>query len=61
MKSFKNKIRSIWADESAQGATEYILLVVLVVGILAVFGPKIKAAIENKVDNVAGQIGTFGG
>lgn len=61
MKSFKNKIRSIWADESAQGATEYILLVVLVVGIMAIFGPSIKSAIERKVNDVSGQIGSFGG
>lgn len=61
MKSFKNKIRSIWADESAQGATEYILLVVLVVAIVTMFGTPIKNAISAKVEALSGSISGFGG
>jgi hypothetical protein len=44
----KDTIYSIFTDESAQGATEYILMLVVVVGIAALFKEKILKIIETK-------------
>lgn len=51
-----NKMRALWKDESAQGATEYILLLAIVVGIAMFFGPKIKETISAKWSEIAGAI-----
>jgi hypothetical protein len=56
MNKIANKLKSLWNDESAQGATEYILLLVVVVGIAVVFGPRIKTIMQGKMDEVAGGI-----
>ena len=40
-------------NERGQGATEYILLLVVVVGLVVAFGPKIKAAVEKKMGDVS--------
>ena len=53
--------KKLWKDESAQGATEYILLLVVVVGLAFVFKNQIKAAVESKMDQVSKDIGGFGG
>ncbi|MES2855671.1 MAG: hypothetical protein V4692_07400 [Bdellovibrionota bacterium] len=59
MKTITNKIKSLWNDESAQGATEYILLLVVVVGIAMLFGPKLKGMVEAKVDELNNSVGGF--
>ena len=43
-------------NESGQGATEYILLLVVIVGLVLMFGPKIKEIIGGKVDQLSGMI-----
>jgi Flp pilus assembly pilin Flp len=55
----KNKIKSLWTDESAQGATEYILMLVIVVGIAMLFKGKIMDIIRGKVDDVGNDIQGF--
>jgi Flp pilus assembly pilin Flp len=47
--SFLNKF---WKDESAQGMTEYILLVVVVIGLVIMFKGRIKSAMEGKMAEV---------
>jgi Flp pilus assembly pilin Flp len=59
MKKLTNTIRAIWQDESAQGATEYILLLVVVVGIAMIFGPKIKGIVTEKMTELDGSIKGF--
>ncbi len=59
MKSLKNKLHAIWKDESAQGATEYILLLVVVVTIAMIFRDKISDIIRGKVGQVGGAIDGF--
>lgn len=54
MKMITNKLKSLWKDESAQGATEYILLLVIVVGIAMAFGPRIKEAVKAKLGELEG-------
>ncbi len=55
----KNNIKSLWTDESAQGATEYILMLVIVVGIAMLFKNKIMGIITEKVDVLGGDIQGF--
>lgn len=61
MKLFINKIRQLWKDESAQGATEYILLLVVVVALAFIFREKITEVIRSKVADVGSQIEGFTG
>lgn len=59
MKSLKNKLTAIWKDESAQGATEYILLLVVVVTIALIFRRQISDIVRNKIGQVGGAIDGF--
>lgn len=59
MKNIKNKIAHLWKDESAQGATEYILLLVIVVSIALIFRKEIEGIIKSKASQVGGQIDAF--
>jgi Flp pilus assembly pilin Flp len=44
--------KRLWKDESAQGMTEYILLVVVVIGLVIMFKGRIKTAMEGKMAEV---------
>lgn len=55
----KKFMQSLWKDESAQGATEYILMLVIVVGIAMMFKNKIMTVISGKVDDLQGSIDSF--
>jgi Flp pilus assembly pilin Flp len=59
MKKIVNTLKSLWKDESAQGATEYIVLLAVVVIVVVIFRKKITTLVESRLDNVsqgAGQI-----
>ena len=49
MNKVKNLFKRIWNDESGQGATEYILLVVVIVAVVALFGEEIKSTLTDKI------------
>lgn len=55
----KKLMTKLWKDESAQGATEYILMLVIVVGIAVMFKNQIKDIIGNKISQLAGDISAF--
>ena len=55
----KLQLKKFWRDESAQGMTEYILLVVVVVTLAYVFRNKIKTAISGKMEDVSTGINDF--
>jgi Flp pilus assembly pilin Flp len=59
MNKIKKIIKDLWQDESAQGATEYILLLVVVVTLAMIFRKRITAAFSTKVDEVDGGINGF--
>ena len=61
MKTIKRKFKEILKDESGQGISEYILLVVVVVAIAMLFKGKIKSAIDAKMTDLEGQIQGFTG
>jgi Flp pilus assembly pilin Flp len=54
-----NKLKQIWKDESAQGATEYILMLVVVVSIAMMFREQITGIIRGKVSDLGGKIQSF--
>ena len=54
MKSFFKKL---WQDESGQGATEYILILVVVAVIVMTFKDKIKGIIETKTADMGEKLG----
>lgn len=54
-----SKIKSLWADESAQGATEYILLLVVVVSLALIFRKRIQSAVTAAVGDTGTAIEGF--
>lgn len=58
---FKKEVKNLVKDESGQGTTEYILILVAVVAIAAMFSGRIRQAVGEKVQNLASQITSFGG
>ncbi|AFX99820.1 Flp1 family type IVb pilin [Bdellovibrio bacteriovorus] len=61
MKKFKNFSKKLLKNERGQGATEYILLLVVVVALVVIFKDKIKSAMEEKVGSLASDITGFTG
>jgi Flp pilus assembly pilin Flp len=59
MKTLANKIKALWNDESAQGATEYILLIVIVVGLAMMFKTQITNILKDKLSQIGSAIGGF--
>lgn len=53
-------MKQLWNDESAQGTSEYILLLVAVIAIAMLFKDKIKEIVTGKMGEVGGQIQGFG-
>ncbi len=57
MKKLTNTIKNLWQDESAQGATEYILLLVIVVAIVLLFKDRIKTLVEGRLEALGQGLG----
>ena len=60
MKKFKNFSKSLLKSKAGQGATEYILLLVVVVSLVIIFKDKIKSAVTDKVSSLSCDITSFG-
>ena len=52
-------LKTLWQDESAQGATEYILLVAVVVGLVMMFKTKIMTMLSVKLEEISGAMGNI--
>lgn len=52
-------LQSLYIEEDAQGATEYILMLVIVVGIAVMFKDKIMSIIGTKISTTGEQINNF--
>ena len=61
MKKASALMKSLWNDESGQGATEYILLLVVVVALATMFRERITGAISAKLSELSSSIGGFTG
>ncbi|MCY4321210.1 MAG: Flp1 family type IVb pilin [Bdellovibrionaceae bacterium] len=57
MNKLKNTIKQLWKDESGQGATEYILILVVVATIVMVFKDRIKEIIASRTGEVGDKLG----
>ena len=61
MDKIKNTLKGLWRDESGQGATEYILILVVVAAIVFAFRnvivDKVKGLTGNVGDELSGTIG----
>ncbi len=55
----KKHFMNLWNDESAQGATEYILILAIVVGLAMVFGKQIKDILQTKMGSISQAITGF--
>ena len=55
------RIKQVLLDESGQGATEYILLLVVIVALVVLFKDKFRDTIQTKLDELATLIKTFTG
>ena len=61
MKKTSALMKSLWNDESGQGATEYILLLVVVVALATMFRNQITSAVSAKLSELQSKIGGFTG
>lgn len=61
MKTLTTEFKQLWNDESGQGATEYILLLVVVVALAMMFKDSIKSALSSKLEELSKSIGSFTG
>lgn len=59
MKKATTMLKNLWKDESGQGATEYILLLVVVVALAMMFRGRITEALSGKLTELSGAIGGF--
>lgn len=60
MKNASAVIKNLLKDESGQGATEYVLLVVVVVALVGLFRKQIMEALTTKLDELSKSITGFG-
>jgi Flp pilus assembly pilin Flp len=59
MKSVKTFSKRLFKNKAGQGATEYILLLVVVVALVLMFKDKIKSTLESKVGDLKSSIEGF--
>ncbi|MEN0058449.1 MAG: Flp1 family type IVb pilin [Bdellovibrio sp.] len=58
---FKNFSKKLLKNRSGQGATEYILLLVVVVALVIMFKDQIKTTVNSKIGELQGMIGSVTG
>ena len=56
MNKIKKTLKQLWEDESGQGATEYILILVVVVALVMAFKGKITTIIGERTGEVGKKI-----
>ena len=59
LKNLRNRLRkNVISNERGQGATEYILLLVVVIGLMVAFKSKITGAFESATTKVGDKMNT---
>ncbi|MBK9322133.1 MAG: hypothetical protein IPM97_04100 [Bdellovibrionaceae bacterium] len=61
MKSLKSFSKKLFKNQAGQGATEYILLLVVVVALVMMFKSQIKTALDGKLGDLKSSIEGFSG
>ena len=56
MHKIKNTLKRLWQDESGQGATEYILLLAVLIVIVTMFRNQIKDVVKDRTQDVGGKL-----
>lgn len=56
LNTIKTKFVEILKDESGQGTTEYILILVAIVGVAIMFKDKIGSVLEGKLETLSASI-----
>lgn len=59
MKKIRNTIINLLRDESGQGATEYILILVAVVAVAIIFKKQLSTIVEGKLGDLGNMISGF--
>ena len=60
MKKITSTIVKLWKDESGQGTAEYVLITMAIVGLAIAFRSQIQTAMQGKLKDLGGKIGSFG-
>ena len=58
MNTVKNTLKKLWQDESGQGATEYILIMVVIGVLIFVFRGKLVELITDRTEDVSNKLKT---
>lgn len=58
MKTFKSFSKKLLKNQAGQGATEYILLLVVVVALVIMFKGQIQKTVNEKISELQGMIGS---
>jgi hypothetical protein len=61
MKKFKNFSKKLFKGNAGQGATEYILLLVVVVALVVLFKDRIKETMSGKISDLSNSINSVTG
>lgn len=61
MKMFNSFSKKLMKNQAGQGATEYILLLVVVVALVMMFKTQIKGALDGKLSELGSSISGFKG
>jgi Flp pilus assembly pilin Flp len=61
MKKFKNFSKNLLKNKKGQGATEYILLLVVVVALVMMFKNQVREALDGKLSQLSSDIMGFTG
>ena len=56
MKTLKNTLKRLWQDESGQGATEYILIMVVLAVLIFAFKDRLGTLIEARTNDVSDKL-----
>lgn len=59
MKNIKSFAQRLWNDESGQGMAEYVLLIVVIVGVAMIFKDRIRNMVSQKMGSVSDQFNQF--
>lgn len=59
MNKIKSFAKRFMNDESGQGMAEYVLLIVVVVGVAMIFKERILGMVRGKLDTVGGEFNSF--
>lgn len=56
MKAIKNFFKSLWQDEAGQSTVEYVVILLVIVGLVVVLGKPLKEQAMKLIGDVFGKI-----